>query len=47
MFRGTCVPSRNRFNYLSKGHSIDEFLLDFPTVMRDQVMSILESAMTS
>jgi uncharacterized protein (DUF433 family) len=44
VFRGTRVPSQNLFNYLKKGYSIEEFLLDFPTVTREQVTAVLELA---
>ncbi len=44
VFRGTRVPSQNLFNYLKKGYSIEEFLLDFPTVTREQVTAALELA---
>lgn len=44
VFRGTRVPSQNLFNYLKKGYSIEEFLLDFPTVTREQVLATLEFA---
>ncbi|MGO9449483.1 MAG: DUF433 domain-containing protein [Candidatus Binataceae bacterium] len=36
VFVGTRVPLRNLIDYLAGGHSLDEFLDDFPTVSRDQ-----------
>jgi uncharacterized protein (DUF433 family) len=44
VFAGTRVPFRNLIDYLERNHSIDEFLDSFPTVSRDQVLSVLESA---
>jgi uncharacterized protein (DUF433 family) len=31
-FRGTRVPFKNLIDYLEGGHSLDEFLRQFPTV---------------
>jgi uncharacterized protein (DUF433 family) len=44
VFVGTRVPLRNLIDYLEGGHSLDEFLDDFPSVSRDQVVAALESA---
>ena len=33
VFRGTRVPARNLFDYLSNGSSVTEFLEDFPTAL--------------
>lgn len=44
VFVGTRVPLRNLIDYLAQGHSLDEFLDDFPTVSREQVVAALESA---
>ena len=46
-FKGTRVPIQNLIDYLEGGDSIDEFLEDFPTVSRDQVISFLEEAKAS
>ena len=46
-FRGTRVPIQNLIDYLEGGDSIDEFLEDFPTVSRDQVILFLEEAKAS
>jgi uncharacterized protein (DUF433 family) len=32
------------FDYLEAGQGIDDFLKDFPTVTRDQVVAVLELA---
>jgi uncharacterized protein (DUF433 family) len=42
VFRGTRVPIRNLFDCLEGGETIDQFLEQFPTVMREQVNGILE-----
>lgn len=42
VFAGTRVPARNLIDYLEHGRSVDEFLDDFPTVRRDQVIAVLE-----
>jgi uncharacterized protein (DUF433 family) len=46
-FAGTRVPIQNLIDYLEGGDSIDEFLEDFPTVSRLQVISFLEEAKES
>lgn len=42
VFFGTRVPIKNLFDCLEAGESLDEFLDQFPTVTRDQVLRILE-----
>ena len=44
VFVGTRVPLRNLIDYLEGGHSLNEFLDDFPSVSRDQAIAALESA---
>ena len=44
VFVGTRVPLRNRFDYLERGHDIDEFLDAFPSVSREQAIRVLENA---
>lgn len=44
VFMGTRVPVRNLIDYLEHGRSLDEFLEDFPTVQREQVIAALEEA---
>ena len=46
-FAGTRVPMQNLIDYLEGGDSIDEFLEDFPSVKRDQIISFLEEAKAS
>lgn len=43
VFAGTRVPVHNLIDYLTAGDSIDEFLDDFPTVTREQVIQVLQT----
>lgn len=42
VFTGTRVPAKTLFDYLEHGHSLDEFLDDFPTVKREHARAVLE-----
>jgi uncharacterized protein (DUF433 family) len=44
VFAGTRVPVKTLTDYLEESASIDEFLDDFPTVRREQVIQFLEQA---
>ena len=44
VFAGTRVPIQTLFDYLKAGESIDDFLDGFPTVTRQQVITLLEEA---
>jgi uncharacterized protein (DUF433 family) len=44
VFTGTRVPVKNLTDCLEAGDTIDEFLDDFPSVRRDQVIEFLEEA---
>jgi len=44
VFTGTPVPVKNLFDYLKGGDSVDEFLADFFSVSRDQVVELLSFA---
>ena len=44
VFAGTRVPAKNLVDYLEGGHSLDEFLEDFPSVTREQAIAALEEA---
>ncbi len=44
VFAGTRVPVRTLIDYLKHGHSLDEFLDDFPTVRKEQAEGVLEIA---
>jgi uncharacterized protein (DUF433 family) len=43
-FRGTRVPFKNLIDYLKGGHSLGEFLEQFPTVTREVAGIALEAA---
>ena len=45
-FVGTRVPGRNLIDCLESGYSIDQFLADFPTVSRQQVLTFLQETNT-
>ena len=42
VFRGTRVPIRTLVEYLEAGDRLDDFLRDFPTVTRPQVLAVLD-----
>lgn len=42
VFKGTRVPIQSLFWHLEEGISINEFLEDFPSVSKEQVIQILE-----
>ena len=44
VFIGTRVPVQNLFDYLEAGDRIGDFIDDFPSVTREQVIAVLESA---
>ncbi len=44
VFVGTRVPVRALFDYLEGGDTIEEFLHQFPSVKREQVMAVLDTA---
>jgi uncharacterized protein (DUF433 family) len=46
-FRGTRVPFKNLIDYLEGGHSLGEFLRQFPTVTRELAVQALEEAKES
>ena len=41
-FAGTRVAVQTFFDHLEDGYTIDEFLDDFPSVKREQVMELLD-----
>ena len=43
-FRGTRVPFQALLDYLEGGETIDEFLIDFPSVTRDTAIAALGEA---
>jgi uncharacterized protein (DUF433 family) len=44
VFVGTRVPLQALIDYIEGGHSLKEFLDDFPTVTRDLAIGALEQA---
>ena len=46
-FRGTRVPFKNLIDYLEGGHSLGEFLHQFPSVTREMAVQALEEAKDS
>ena len=46
-FEGTRVPFKNLMDYLEGGHSLGEFLHQFPTVSREKAIQALEEAKES
>jgi uncharacterized protein (DUF433 family) len=46
-FRGTRVPFKNLIDYVEGGHSLGDFLRQFPTVTRAMAVQALEEAKDS
>jgi len=44
VFTGTRVPVRNLIDYLSAGHTLDDFLQGFPGVKRKQAVAFLRQS---
>ena len=44
VFVGTRVPVRSLFDYLEGGETLEEFLRQFPSVKREQTISVLDAA---
>jgi len=44
VFRGTRVPIQNLFDSLETGESVEQFLEQYPTVSREQVLAVLEES---
>lgn len=44
VFRGTRVPFKNLLDYLEGGHTLDDFLDEFPSVTREAAVAALEYA---
>jgi uncharacterized protein (DUF433 family) len=47
VFTGTRVPVQNLVDYLEGGESIEDFLIAFPTVTREQLVGFIEAAKES
>jgi uncharacterized protein (DUF433 family) len=44
VFSGTRVPVQTLLDHIEAGETIDDFLVGFPSVTRDQVIDFLEQA---
>lgn len=44
VFRGTRVPIKALWDYLKSGDTVEDFLEDFPSVEREQVIALIERA---
>ena len=44
VFANTRVPVKNLFDYLKAGDSLEDFLLDFPSVTKEHAIKILQLA---
>lgn len=44
VFAGTRVPVQTLIDYLTAGDCLDDFLNDFPTVLREHAKEVLEMA---
>jgi len=42
VFTNTRVPVKNLFDYLKGGHSLSEFLEDFPSVKKEQAIEVID-----
>ena len=47
VFRGTRVPFETLLNHLKRGKSIEDFLIGFPTVTREQALAAIDYAIES
>lgn len=47
VFRGTRVPFKSLIDYLEHGHTLAEFLEDFPGVTQTEAIAALEEARIS
>ena len=43
VFAGTRVPVQTLFDYLETGECLDDFLVDFPSVSREQATAVLKA----
>jgi uncharacterized protein (DUF433 family) len=44
VFQGTRVPIKNLFDYIETGNTLEKFLEEFPSVKKEQVISLMELA---
>ena len=45
VFSGTCVSVESLFDQLEAGISLEDFLIDYPAVSKEQVIALLEDAL--
>jgi len=43
-FAGTRVPVKSLFDHLEGGYNVEYFLMQFPSVKREQVLAVLEDS---
>jgi uncharacterized protein (DUF433 family) len=43
-FSGTRIPVKTLFDYLAHNHPLNDFLLDFPSVTREQALALISLA---
>ena len=43
-FTGTRVPVQSLFDYLEGSSSLEDFLVDFPSIQREKAVAVLEAA---
>ncbi len=43
-FTGRRVPVKALFDYLKAGHTLEEFLDDYPSVSRDHAVAVMDAA---
>ena len=43
-FTGRRVPVKALFDYLKAGHTLDEFLADYPSVSREHAVAVIDTA---
>ena len=46
-FAGTRVPVKSLFDHLEGAYNVDYFLMQFPSVKREQVLAVLENSRQS
>ena len=44
VFCGTRVPIQNLFDSLESGESVEQFIEQYPTVSREQILAVLEES---
>ena len=47
VFAGTRAPIQTLIDYLEAGDSLDDFLIDFPSVSREHAVAVLELAQSA